>query len=72
VVGAGHSMMSRTKYSYVILGTSAGFNGEIMGYSLHDFDWESYGGAHHIAAEAVCKVKAQAKVKLYMYCLVLS
>jgi hypothetical protein len=34
------------------------------------FDWESCDGAHHVAPEAVSKVKAQVDAKFYMYCFV--
>jgi hypothetical protein len=54
-------------YSYGIVSTSVGFNGEIVGISLHDHDWESRSGAHRVAPEAASKVKAQAEAKFHMY-----
>jgi hypothetical protein len=35
-----------------------GFGGEIVGISLHNLDWESRGGAHRVAHEAVSELKS--------------
>jgi hypothetical protein len=46
-----------------------GFDSEIAGLMppLHDPDWESLSGAHHVALEAASEVKAQAEAKFHMY-----
>jgi hypothetical protein len=33
----------------------------------HNFNLESYGGAHRVALEVVFEMKAQAEAKLHMY-----
>jgi hypothetical protein len=50
------------------VGTSARFVSEIAGLkSLDNLDWESYGGAHHVATEAASEVNALAEAKSRMY-----
>jgi hypothetical protein len=52
------------------MGTSTGSSGEVCGgKSLHNFDLESYDGAHRVALEAVSEMKTQAEAKLHIYCL---
>jgi hypothetical protein len=40
---------------------------KLWGYSLDGLDWESHGGAHRVAPEAVSEVKTQAEAKYHMY-----
>jgi hypothetical protein len=40
---------------------------KLWGYSLDSLDWESHGGAHRVAPEAVSEVKTQAEAKYHMY-----
>jgi hypothetical protein len=39
--------------------------------AVHGLNWESRGGAHHVAPEAVSEIKAQAEAKFHMYFFVL-
>jgi hypothetical protein len=41
------------------------------GKSLHGLDWESCGGAHHVAPVVVSEIKAQAEAKFHMYLFIL-
>jgi hypothetical protein len=42
----------------------------LWGESLHNFNWESRGGAHRAAPEDASEIKAQAEAKSHMYCFV--
>jgi hypothetical protein len=57
-------------YSYVTMGTIAGFGGEAMGLRLHSHDLESHGVTHHVAPEAASELKPQLEAKFHMYCIV--
>jgi hypothetical protein len=53
------------------VGTDAGFSGKAMGLKPHGHEFESRGGTHHVALEAVAELKAQVGTKLHMYCFIL-
>jgi hypothetical protein len=43
----------------------------LWSYSLHNFNWESRCGTHHVDPKDVSEVKAQVEAKFHMYCFVL-
>jgi hypothetical protein len=71
VVEAGHSMVGRIG-SHVSLWVPR-WDSVVRswGKSLHGLDMESYGGARHVAPEAMFELKVQTEAKFHMYCFVL-
>jgi hypothetical protein len=68
VVRVDHSMVGRTGTHMVLWALPWDSVARLQGGSLHDLDWESYGGAHRVASEAVSEVKAKSEANFHMYC----
>jgi hypothetical protein len=57
VTGAGHSTVGGIGTHMVLWALSWDSVARLRGRNLHDLDWESHGGAHHVTPEAASEVE---------------
>jgi hypothetical protein len=56
-----HSMVGGTGSHMVLWAPPWDSTARLSGYSLHDLAWEFHSGVHHVALEAVSKIKSSGR-----------